>query len=90
MTFTTEVTIPLMKDIKTQDPTAICQVVPNNNSRMVMVHSAMVPRGGSFATGCAGVAAKGAAGSTVAAAFPRSEVGFITSTLSVYQQEALR
>src|SRR5208282_1313422 len=49
-------------------------VVPNNSSRMVMVHSAMVPRGGS------GLAmAADAPGSAAASAFPRSRVGFIAS-----------
>ncbi len=51
-----------------------------------MVHSAMVPRGGSgFTAGFTGDAAGGADGSAVTAAFPRSVVGFITSTSLVYQ-----
>ena len=43
MTFTTEVTIPLMKDINTQDPTAICQVVPNNNSTNLLLNRTKPP-----------------------------------------------
>ncbi|HEX3864206.1 MAG TPA: ABC transporter substrate-binding protein [Stellaceae bacterium] len=38
MTFTTEVTVPLMKDIKAQAPNAICQVVPNNNSTNLLLN----------------------------------------------------
>src|ERR1700733_5117060 len=56
---------------------------------MVMVHSATVPRGGSFTIGFTGDSAGDTAGSAVTAAFPLSEVGFITSTLSVYQQEGV-
>jgi hypothetical protein len=53
----------------------------------VMVHSAMVPRGGSgFTAGLAGDVAGGEDGSAVTAAFPRSGVGFITSIPLVYQQ----
>ena len=43
MTFTTEVTVPLMKDIATQDPTAICQVVPNNNSTNLLLNRTKPP-----------------------------------------------
>jgi peptide/nickel transport system substrate-binding protein len=38
MTFTTEVTVPLMKDIKNQDPNAVCEVVPNNNSTNLLLN----------------------------------------------------
>ena len=40
---TTEVTVPLMKDINTQDPTAICQVVPNNNSTNLLLNRSKPP-----------------------------------------------
>jgi peptide/nickel transport system substrate-binding protein len=43
MTFTTEVTVPLMKDINAQDPTAICQVVPNNNSTNLLLNRSKPP-----------------------------------------------
>src|ERR1700723_1372683 len=43
MTFTTEVTVPLMKDIKNQDPTAICEVVPNNNSTNLLLNRTKPP-----------------------------------------------
>jgi peptide/nickel transport system substrate-binding protein len=43
MTFTTEVTVPLMKDIASQDPTAICEVVPNNNSTNLLLNRTKSP-----------------------------------------------
>ena len=43
MTFTTEVTVPLMKDIASQDPSAICQVVPNNNSTNLLLNRTKPP-----------------------------------------------
>ena len=43
MTFTTEVTVPLLKDIKTQDPSAICEVVPNNNSNNLLLNRTKPP-----------------------------------------------
>jgi peptide/nickel transport system substrate-binding protein len=43
MTFTTEVTVPLMKDIANQNPTAICQVVPNNNSTNLLLNRTKPP-----------------------------------------------
>ena len=43
MTFTTEVTVPLMKDIKTQAPQAICEVVPNNNSTNLLLNRTKPP-----------------------------------------------
>src|SRR5579863_5594624 len=81
-----------MSRVSSMEPVGITKawtrnVVPNSNSRMVMVHSAIVPRGRScFAGGVAGAATGEAEGSAVAAAFPLSEVGFITSILLVYQQ----
>ncbi len=87
-----------ISSVSSMDPVGITkactrEVVPNNSSRMVMVHSAIVPRGGSFAAGLAGGTAGGvagtAAGSAVTAVFPRSGVGFIASTSSVYQAEAV-
>ena len=38
MTFPTEVTVPLMKDIKSQDPTAICELKPTNVSTNLIVN----------------------------------------------------
>jgi peptide/nickel transport system substrate-binding protein len=43
MTFPTEVSIPLMKDIKTQAPTAICEIEPNNVSTNIIVNSSNPP-----------------------------------------------
>src|ERR1700749_867222 len=43
MTFTTEVTVPLIKDISTQAPSAICQVVPNNNSTNLLLNRTKPP-----------------------------------------------
>jgi len=39
MTFPTEVSIPLLKDVKTQAPDAICVVAPNNVSTNIIVNS---------------------------------------------------
>jgi peptide/nickel transport system substrate-binding protein len=39
MTFPTEVSIPLLKDVKTQAPNAICVVEPNNVSTNIIVNS---------------------------------------------------
>jgi len=38
MTFTTEVTVPLMKDIASQLPQAVCQLVPTNVSTNLLVN----------------------------------------------------
>jgi peptide/nickel transport system substrate-binding protein len=43
MTFTTEVTVPLLKDIKAQAPNAVCQVVPNNNSTNLLLNRTKPP-----------------------------------------------
>ena len=43
MTFTTEVTVPLMRDIKNQAPTAICEIVPNNNATNLLLNRAKPP-----------------------------------------------
>ena len=43
MTFTTEVTVPLIKDIAAQDPSAICQIVPNNNSTNLLLNRTKPP-----------------------------------------------
>src|SRR5277367_4034498 len=76
-----------MSSVSSMDPVGMTNactnvVVPNSRSRMVMAHSAMVPRGGSGfrATSMAG------AGSTTAVLL-RSEVAFIKPVLLVYQHE---
>jgi peptide/nickel transport system substrate-binding protein len=38
MTFPTEVTVPLMRDIKSQDPTAICELEQSNVSNNVIIN----------------------------------------------------
>src|SRR6516164_6774249 len=43
MTYPTEVTIPLLKDIKTQAPNAICVVAPTNVSTNIIVNSSNPP-----------------------------------------------
>src|SRR6476620_454673 len=43
MTFPTEVSIPLLKDVKSQDPTAICVVEPNNVSTNIIINSSAPP-----------------------------------------------
>ena len=43
MTFPTEVTIPLLKDVKKQDPTAVCVVAPLNVSTNIIVNSSAPP-----------------------------------------------
>jgi peptide/nickel transport system substrate-binding protein len=43
MTFPTEVSIPLLKDVKTQDPTAVCVTAPNNVSTNIIVNSSSPP-----------------------------------------------
>jgi peptide/nickel transport system substrate-binding protein len=43
MTFPTEVSIPLLKDVKSQDPSAICVVEPNNVSTNIIVNSTTAP-----------------------------------------------
>jgi peptide/nickel transport system substrate-binding protein len=43
MTFTTEVTVPLVRDVKSQDPTAICEIVPNNNSNNLLLNRTKPP-----------------------------------------------
>lgn len=43
MTFPTEVTIPLLKDVKSQAPNAVCVVEPNNVSTNIIVNSSNPP-----------------------------------------------
>ncbi|MBI5262969.1 MAG: ABC transporter substrate-binding protein [Bradyrhizobium sp.] len=43
MTFPTEVTIPLVKDVKTQAPNAICEITPTNVSTNIIVNSSSPP-----------------------------------------------
>src|SRR5262245_52173852 len=43
MTFPTEVSIPLLKDVKSQDPSAACVVEPNNVSTNIIVNSSAPP-----------------------------------------------
>ncbi|MGE4046606.1 MAG: ABC transporter substrate-binding protein, partial [Acetobacteraceae bacterium] len=43
MTFPNEVTIPLLKDLKTQTPQAICKLVPNNCAVNVLVNRERAP-----------------------------------------------
>src|SRR5215475_676671 len=43
MTFPTEVTIPLLKDVKTQAPNAVCEVAPTNVSTNIIVNSSNPP-----------------------------------------------
>jgi len=43
MTFPTEVSIPLLKDVKSQAPNAICEVEPNNVSTNIIVNSTNPP-----------------------------------------------
>src|ERR1700676_5077589 len=43
MTFPTEVSIPLLKDVKTQAPNAVCVVAPNNVSTNIIVNSSAPP-----------------------------------------------
>jgi peptide/nickel transport system substrate-binding protein len=43
MTFPTEVSIPLLKDVKAQDPTAICVVEPINVSTNIIINSTAPP-----------------------------------------------
>ncbi|MDN3277601.1 ABC transporter substrate-binding protein [Frankia sp. RB7] len=43
MTFPTEVSIPLLKDVKSQAPNAICEVEPNNVSTNIIVNSSAPP-----------------------------------------------
>ena len=38
MTFPTEVTIPLLKDIKSQEPNAICELEPTNVSTNLIIN----------------------------------------------------
>jgi len=38
MTFTAEITVPLVKQIKEQAPKAICEIVPNNNSNNLLIN----------------------------------------------------
>ena len=40
MTFPTEVTIPLLKDVKSQEPNAVCVVAPNNVSTNIIINRA--------------------------------------------------
>jgi peptide/nickel transport system substrate-binding protein len=43
MTFPTEVSIPLLKDVKSQAPDAVCVVEPNNVSTNIIVNSSSPP-----------------------------------------------
>jgi peptide/nickel transport system substrate-binding protein len=43
MTFPTEVSIPLLKDVKSQAPNAVCVVEPNNVSTNIIVNSSAPP-----------------------------------------------
>src|SRR3954447_15153261 len=43
MTFPTEVSIPLLKDVKAQAPNAVCVVEPNNVSTNIIVNSSAPP-----------------------------------------------
>jgi peptide/nickel transport system substrate-binding protein len=43
MTFPTEVTIPLMKDVKTQAPNAVCTIAPTNVATNIIVNSSNPP-----------------------------------------------
>lgn len=43
MTFPTEVSIPLLKDVKSQDPSAVCVVEPNNVATNIIVNSTAAP-----------------------------------------------
>ncbi|MET4798797.1 ABC transporter substrate-binding protein [Bradyrhizobium sp. LB11.1] len=43
MTFPTEVSIPLLKDVKSQAPNAVCEVEPNNVSTNIIVNSSAPP-----------------------------------------------
>ena len=43
MTFPTEVSIPLLKDVKSQDPKAVCVVEPNNVSTNIIINSSGPP-----------------------------------------------
>src|ERR1700692_613429 len=43
MTFPTEVSIPLLKDVKTQAPNAVCVVEPNNVATNIIVNSSSPP-----------------------------------------------
>ena len=43
MTFPTEVSIPLLKDVKSQAPNAVCVVEPNNVSTNIIVNSSKPP-----------------------------------------------
>ena len=43
MTFPTEVTVPLMKDVKAQDPKAICDFEPTNVATNIIVNSTAPP-----------------------------------------------
>jgi peptide/nickel transport system substrate-binding protein len=43
MTYPTEVTIPLLKDVKTQAPNAVCVVAPTNISANIIVNSSNRP-----------------------------------------------
>src|SRR6202011_1795799 len=43
MTFPTEVSIPLLKDVKSQAPNAVCVVEPNNVSTNIIINSSSPP-----------------------------------------------
>ena len=43
MTFPTEVSIPLLKDVKARDPSAVCVVAPTNVSTNIIVNSTKAP-----------------------------------------------
>ena len=43
MTFPTEVSIPMLKDVKAQVPKAVCEVAPNNVSTNIIINSSAPP-----------------------------------------------
>jgi peptide/nickel transport system substrate-binding protein len=43
MTFTAEVTVPLMKDVKAQAPTAVCEMLPTNTQANLLVNREKPP-----------------------------------------------
>ncbi len=43
MTYTTDITIPMLKDVKSQAPNAICEVRPTNVNRNLIVNSEKAP-----------------------------------------------
>src|SRR3546814_11585978 len=43
MTYTTDVSIPMLKDVKSQAPDAICEIRPTNVNRNLIVNSDKAP-----------------------------------------------